>query len=158
MRLVDGPDGRVQVAHGCVKQPRAWRVERERDEVEAGIARANAFLVDHACDAAVPHEDVVGREVPMDDRVGGRHAIAEAVNDLLAAPEQLARAIGVVAERREPKVRAGSREDRRSDHPRHDPPVAGPAVACNRCSSSSRAAIGSSSGSHGSSGSPGSSS
>lgn len=106
----------VEFLHGCVEQRRAGRVERQRDEIEARVSRPHALPVDHARDAAVADEHVVGREVPVNDSVSFGHAIAEAPQGLLAARQQLARALGMVSQRREPHVRARARENRRGDN------------------------------------------
>jgi hypothetical protein len=51
----------------------------------------------------------------VDDRRLVRDAVSEAAHGVLAQSEQLARPVGVVAERREPQVRARAGEHRRGD-------------------------------------------
>jgi hypothetical protein len=53
----------------------------------------------------------------MDDRTGLRQSIDETPNGVLAAGEQLARAVRVVAQRRKPQVGTSAEKNRRSHHP-----------------------------------------
>ena len=122
MRLVHGSQARIEAGESLLEQHRVRCVERQRDEVEPRIPRPHALPVDHAGDPAVADEQVVRSEVPVDDRVRFGNALGETADAILAAREELARGVGVVAERRQSQVGARAGEHRRRDDA---PPRAG---------------------------------